>query len=293
MRRFLPSFAALQCFEAAARHLNFTRAAEELHLTQSAVSRQVRALEDFVQRQLFRRVGKKLVLTETGAAFAGEVGELLNRLEAATIQAITGNSAEGTLTVGTLPTFGARWLIPRLTGFAAQHPHIQLNLVTRTTDFDFAGEEVDIAIQYGDGAWPQCRAEALLEEEMVVAAAPNLVSSAQADDPGQVAHHVMLQLASRRHAWAEWLRAKGVEGTGGIYGPCFEHFSMMIQAARDGMGLAVVPKIYIEDELHTGSLVAPFGAPVKSRRGYYVVYPESKATQRKVIVFRDWLRQAT
>jgi len=152
MRRYLPTFTALQCFEAAARHLNFTRAAEELHLTQSAVSRQIRNLEDFLQQTLFHRTGKRLVLTDAGRIYADEVAGHLDRIEASTVSVMTGASAGSVLTVGTLPTFGARWLVPRLHRFAEAHPDLQLNIVTSLRPFDFGEDGVDAAVQRGEGA---------------------------------------------------------------------------------------------------------------------------------------------
>ncbi|MDX1607520.1 MAG: transcriptional regulator GcvA [Candidatus Competibacterales bacterium] len=291
MRRYLPSLAALQCFEAAARQLNFTRAAAELHLTQSAVSRQVRNLEDFVRQPLFERIGKRLVLTEAGRAYAERVSALLDRIEAATVNLITRREALGTLDVGTLPTFGSRWLVPRLARFVDRHPQMRINLVTRLQGFNFRDDGVDLAVQRGDGCWPGCISVLLLEESLAAVAAPSLVAGDSALPPHRAADYPMLQLATRRDNWHRWLRAQGVDRATPVHGPCFEHFSMMIEAALAGMGVAVVPSLLVEKELADGRLIVPFGEPVPSGQGYYVVYPEHRARDPAILAFRDWLLQ--
>lgn len=289
MRRYLPSFAALQCFEAAARHLNFTRAAEELHLTQSAVSRQVRNLEDFLQQALFRRAGKRLVLTDAGRAYADEVTAHLDRIEASTIGAMTGAAGGRVLTVGTLPTFGTRWLVPRLHRFSEAHPDVQLNVVTSLRPFDFADDGVDAAVQRGDGVWPGCCAHLLLVEEIIAVASPGLVPRGTALAPADAAAYPLLQQATRLDSWPRWLRARGAAATERVHGPCFEHFSMLIEAARTGMGVAVVPAVFVAEDLEAGRLAAPFGPAVTTGQGYYLVYPEGRAQRRAVAKLRDWL----
>lgn len=292
MRRFLPSFSALQCFEAAARHQSFTRAAEELNLTQSAVSRQVRNLEDYLQLDLFERVKKRLILSEAGEKYAREVGDLLDRMEAATIRLMTQHDSQGVLEVGTLPTFGSRWLIPRLEGFASSYPDIQLNLVTHTRDIDFATQNIDIAIQYGQGNWPGCVSHLICEETVVAVGAPKLLGNDPERPAADVLGFTMLQLATRKQAWSQWLSAKNLGDREPGHGPCFEQFSMVSQAALSGLGLAVMPTLFVEDDLRSGRLIAPFGEAVPSGKGYYVVYPEDKSGLAKVQAFRDWIIQA-
>jgi len=289
MRRYLPSFAALQCFEAAARHLNFTRAAEELHLTQSAVSRQIRNLEDFLQQALFQRTGKRLVLTDAGRAYADDIAGQLDRMEASTISVMTGSGGGGVLTVGTLPTFGARWLVPRLHRFAEAHPDLQLNIVTSLRPFDFTDDGVDAAVQRGEGAWPGHCAHLLLDEEIIAVASPALVPSGKDLAAESVTGYPLLQQATRLDSWPRWPKARGATAADRVHGPCFEHFSMLIEAGLTGMGVAVVPTVFVASELDGGRLMAPFGPAVATGQGYYLVYPESRAQQPAVTKLRDWL----
>jgi DNA-binding transcriptional LysR family regulator len=291
MRRTLPSLMALQCFEAAVRHLSFTRAAEELNLTQSAVSRQIRALEDFLSRPLFERVKQRLVLTTAGEAYAAAIQDVLDRAEAATLQLMAYSGEGGTLTVAILPTFGSRWLVPRLGDFAARYPDIQLNLVTQVRPFDFDKEEVDVAIHFGPALWPGAICHRLMGEEIVPVCAPGLLKGKPTlTDPRELLDYTLLQHTTRPQAWNDWLHAAGVaEVDGGLRGPRFEHFFMVIQAAITGLGIAVLPQFLVQDELDKGLLVIAFDKPVRSLHAYYLVHPATKADLYKVRVFREWV----
>jgi len=292
MKRVLPSLTSLQCFEAAVRHMSFTRAARELNVTQSAVSRQIRQLEEYVGRPLFRRVKQRLVLTEPGEAYAVSVRNLLDQAEAATLQVMAYGSSGGVLTVASLPTFGSRWLVPRLGGFTTRHPDIQLNLVTRVRPFDFAGTDIDVAIHFGSEVWPGAVCHRLMGEVIVPVAAPSLLESAKLPHharPADVGRFTLLQHVTRPEAWQEWLRASGVESVDGRVGPRFEQFYMVIQAAIAGLGLAVLPRFLIQEELASRKLVVVVDRPVESESAYYLVHPERKADLPHVAVFRDWL----
>lgn len=286
----LPSLTALQFFDAAARHLSFTRAAEELCVTQSAVSRQIRQLEEHVGRPLFRRHKQRLVLTEPGEAYALAVRDLLSRAEAATLQVMAYGGGGGTLTVALLPTFGSRWLIPRLGDFSSRHPDIQLNLITHLEPFDFSGGEVDVAIHFGGETWPGAVCHRLMGEEVVPVAAPALVAgNNRLLRPEDVSRFTLLQHVTRPDAWHQWLQACDVEHVDGRAGPRFEQFYMVIQAAIAGLGLAVLPRFLIQEELASKRLVVAIDRPVKSAYAYYLVYPERKSDLRRVTAFRDWL----
>jgi len=289
MRRILPTFTSLQCFEASARHLNFTRAGEELNLTQSAVSRQVRNLETFLRLDLFTRVNKRLSLTEEGAAYARVAGDLLDGLQDETLRLMTRDARERVLNLATFPTFGSFWVIPRLGGFTAAHPELQLNLSTGTTPFDLDSDAADVAIQHGDGDWPGAVTHRIASEETVAVCAPALVDGRARADAGELARFTKLHLQSRPYAWEEWLAARGLTAPGTDTGPRFEFFNMVIRAAVAGLGVAVLPRMFVDDELASGQLVAPFGPPVLSHRAYYLAYAERKADLPKVIAFRDWL----
>jgi DNA-binding transcriptional LysR family regulator len=289
-RRVLPSLAALQAFEAAVRHMSFTRAAHELHVTQSAVSRQIRQLEDFVGHLLFNRTKHRLSLTEPGEVYAKAVRDLLEQAEAATLQVMAYGSGGGMLTVALLPTFGSRWLVPRLGAFAATYPDIQLNLVTQVQPFEFAGSDIDAAIHFGSDAWPGAVCHRLMGEVMVPVVAPALLGGAQSlARPEEVAQFTLLQLATRPQAWQNWFRAVGIDHVDGRFGPRFEQFYMVIQAAIAGLGVAMLPRFLIQEELSSGRLVVAIERPVTSSDAYYLVHPERKADLRRVVVFRDWL----
>jgi LysR family transcriptional regulator, glycine cleavage system transcriptional activator len=289
-RRVLPSLTSLQFFDAAVRHMSFTRAAHEMNVTQSAVSRQIRQLEEYVGRPLFRRVKQRLILTEPGEAYSVSVKSLLDQAEAATLQLMAYGSGGGMLTIALLPTFGSRWLVPRLGDFTVRHPDIQLNLVTQVRPFEFAGSEIDAAIHFGTDVWPGAVCHRLMGEVIVPVAAPSLLAGlSQLARPEDVGRFTLLQHATRPQAWQTWLRAVGVENIDGLLGPRFEQFHMVIQAAIAGLGLALLPRFLIQEEIAGGRLVVAVDRPVKSEHAYYLVHPERKADPQRVAVFRDWL----
>ena len=290
LRRVMPSLTALQFFDAAVRHMSFTRAAADLNVTQSAVSRQIRELEGFLGQPLFHRIKQRLVLTEAGEAYAGSVRDLLNQAEAATLQVMAYNGKGGVLTVALLPTFGSRWLVPRLGDFIARHQDIQLNLVAQVKPFDFSGSGIDAAIHFGSDVWPDAVCHRLMGEVIVPVCAPSLLAGRpELERPGDVAQFPLLQLTTRPQAWTDWLRAAGVDSFDGPHGPRFEEFHMVIQAAIAGLGMAVLPRFLIQEELASGRLVVACDRPVTSDQAYYLVHPEGKADLYKVCVFRDWL----
>lgn len=290
LRRILPSLTALQFFDASVRHLSFTRAARELNVTQSAVSRQIRQLEEYLGRPLFRRHKQRLILTEPGEIYSVSVRDLLDRAEAATLQLMAYGSGGGTLTIALLPTFGSRWLVPRLGDFTARYPDIQLNLVTQVKPFDFAGSDIDAAIHFGDEVWPGAVCHRLMSEVVVPVAAPSLLDRGVAlARPEDVVRYPLLQHVTRPQAWQEWLRAVGVERLECRLGPRFEQFYMVIQAAIAGLGLAMLPRFLIQEELASGRLIVAFDRPVVSVDAYYLVHPERKTGLRRITVFRDWL----
>jgi len=286
MKRRLPSLTALECFEAVMRGGHVTRAAESLNMTQSGVSRQIKNLEEFVRQPLFRRERKRLIPTEAAKQFAEAIGPLLAELEAETIKMITWGAYDKVLTLGLLPTFGSRWLIPRLSGFTAAHPDIQINIITGLTHDDFIAARTDVSVEYGDGEWPDHRAHRLQNETIVA-----VVSADMASAKSEPAIHDFdrLTMRTRPTAWTEWMTARFGKADAAPIGTQFENFTMMIEAVRAGLGVAVLPEMYVRDDLDSGRLVAPFGPPVKSRGAYYLVYPDQLAETEKVAAFRDWL----
>ncbi len=288
-RLSIPSLSALAAFEAASRHGSFTRAAEELNLTQGAVSRQVAHLEQVLGVALFQRIRKRVSLTPAGAAYATEIREGLSRLAAATVSAMAFRGATGVLHLAILPTFGTRWLIPRLPRFTERHPGITINFTTRLVPFDFSREPIDAAIHFGDPVWPGAILHRLMGEEVVPVAAPALVARIGLASPADMLRAPLLQQSTRPRAWASWLEQQGLPPERALMGPRFEQFAMVSQAAVAGLGLAIVPRFLVEEELRAGSLVIPFDRPVTGSGGYYLVYPEARAEWPAVIAFRDWL----
>ncbi len=288
-RLSVPSLSALAAFEAAARHSSFTRAAEELNLTQGAVSRQVAHLEEVLGVSLFERVKKRVSLTVAGAAYAAEVRDGLSRLAAATVSAMAFRGAAGVLNLAILPTFGTRWLIPRLPRFTEAHPGITINFATKLVPFDFTREPLDAAVHFGDPVWPGARLHRLMGEEIVPVASPALVARFGLSEPADMLKAPLLQQSTRPRAWANWLEEQGLPPQRALMGPRFEQFAMVSQAAVAGLGLAIVPRFLVEEELRSGALVIPVERSLIGREGYYLVYPDEKASLPTVAAFRDWL----
>jgi LysR family transcriptional regulator, glycine cleavage system transcriptional activator len=280
---------SLRAFEAAARHLSFSDAASELCLTQGAVSRQIHSLEERLRLKLFRRVRNRLTLTEAGLTYLPEVRACLSRLEAATLDVLANKGTGGMLNLAILPTFGAKWLIPRMASFWQAHPNVIVNFTTRPVAFDFAKERLDAAIHFGDVSWPRVRCHRLMGEEVVPVCAPTLLSAPGLARLEDLERHTLLQHSTRPNAWVEWLGAAGRPDINGLRGPRFEHFSMVIQAAIAGIGVGVLPRFLVEDELKTGRLRVPFDVAVRSHHAYYLVHPEEKADLPALRAFRDWL----
>ncbi|MCZ4282778.1 transcriptional regulator GcvA [Kiloniella laminariae] len=290
MYRYVPSLTALRTFESSARHMSFTKAAEELNVTQSAVSRQIRQLEDELGIRLFERVRQRLVLTEAGASYVEEVRSGLNHLKAATLNLLAYQGVGGELLLACLPTFGSRWLIPRLGRFTSQHPEINVNLITRIEAFNFDSENIDAAIHFGDANWPGAITDKLMGEEMIPVCNPTLMERGQGlHTPNDLRHHTLLQLRSRPYAWQEWLKGADAQDINPAAGPKFEQFHMIINAALSGLGIALLPAFLIREELSKGLLIQPFEHSIRGKNAYYLVYPEKKRGLPRLQTFRRWL----
>jgi LysR family transcriptional regulator, glycine cleavage system transcriptional activator len=291
MHRTLPPIELLRAFEACARHLSVSRAAEELHLTQSAVSRQVAALEALLELKLFRRIHRRLTPTLAGAAYAPEVRAILSGLETATLELMAHGGAGGTLNLSVVPTFGTRWLVPRLPRFLAAHPNLMINLQnfeTRPRRLDFAAEHVHAAIWYGEAPWPGTQGLRLLGEQVVPVCAPQLVQSGTFV-PNALGRYVLLQNTTRPRAWVEWLTAAGAKNVNGLRGPKFQHMAMIIEAAAVGLGVALAPRFMVADELAAGRLVVLCDCHLQSTKAYFLIYPDENQNLPSLRAFRDWL----
>lgn len=289
MRRKIPSTDLLVAFETAARHQSFTRAAEELSLTQSAVCRQIGALEEFLGLQLFNRIKKRVSLSEAGNAYAIKVRDLLKRLETETLSLMAHQGEGGVLDIAVIPTFATRWLIPRLGQFHALHPHITLNLMTRAEPFLFTDTPFDAAIHFGDPVWPGAMTEFLFGEEMVPVCTPALMGNAKSLSLRALEKLPLLHNSARPDAWREWFDSAGRPNADAVRGPRYELFSMLVEAARAGLGVALVPRFFVLAETSSGALLIPNQHFLRSKRAYYLVYPEHKAQSASLVTFREWL----
>lgn len=292
MRRYIPSLAALQAFEASASTLSFTRAGEELGRTQSGVSRQVSNLEDLLGIELFERFGPRLVLTGAGENYASIVSDILDRLEEASMDVIRGSRSSDALQIGVQDSFATRWLVPRMKVFIQENPSQAFNVIPIRGKVDFAGGP-DIAVMRGQGAWRDAVAYKLISENVAVVASPALIRPDAQLPLSKHLSYPKIQNAHRPDSWLRWMAAKGIERRGPISGPRFSQTTMVIEAALAGIGLAVLPAFMIEEYLADGRLHLPFGAAVASGAGYYAVYPETRRPSAPIRTFRDWILSET
>lgn len=295
MRRKIPSTHTLLCFEAAARHKSYTRAAQELSLTQSAVSRQITALEEMVDFALFLRTRHGVVLTERGADYATLVALRLQELEQDTLNAMSTQSRGNTLHLAAIPTFATRWLIPRLPGLRALHPEITVHIETRTRPFMFADTAFDAALFAGTPEqvrhWAGTQSVRLLAEDVVPVCSPQLMNGQRTLTPQAIAQLPLLQQSTRPTAWRQWFDMLQTPAPQAQSGPRYEQFSMTAAAAVHGMGLALVPRLLIEAELTRSELVVACDQPLKGERAYYLVTPEQPDERPALGLFLDWLQQ--
>lgn len=290
-RRFLPPMQVLLAFEAAARHQSFTVAAQELNLTQSAISRQIRSLEDMLGSELFVRERQTVRLTTAGESYAQEVRAALQRVSAATL-GFRANPQGGTLNLAILPTFGTRWLAPRLPGFMAQHPGVTLNLTTRLAQFDFQADQLDAAIHYGLPDWPGAGLDFLMKEVVVPACSPALRKRHRMARPQDLLKAPLLHVMSRPDGWKRWFAAVQTP-LRDAQGMVVDQFAVAAQAAIAGLGVALLPRFLIESELAHGDLVLAVDRPVETPESYYLAWPLSRENHPPLKAFRDWIRTQT
>jgi LysR family glycine cleavage system transcriptional activator len=288
MRRSLPPLNALRSFDAAARHQSFTRAAEELCVTQGAVSHQVKALETGLGLQLFKRERNGLVITEAGRDYLTVVRDVFDQLELATDRLLQ-RQRSGTITLSTSPDFAAKWLVSRLGRFAEAYPEIELKLAALMHRVDFAREDVDLAIRHGDGRWPELDAVNLSDEELFPVCSPSLMTvRGGLHEPEDVLKFPLLHLDDRRD-WSRWLAAAGHSGEGQLHGPILNHASMLVDAAIEGQGIALARTMLAANDLIAQRLVRPFRAAIPLRNTYWIVCPKVTRSLPKIVAFRDWL----
>jgi len=293
--RQLPPTATLRAFEAAARLRSFTRAAEELGLTQGAVSHQIRALEQQLGTALFRREQRQSLLTPRGELLAAAVRDGMARIADA-FAAVQRERRAPTLMVSVLPGFAVKWLFPRLIRFDQSHPEIQVNIATGTHLADLPGE-ADVAIRYGTGNYPGLHAEKLLDERLFPVCSPALCAGKRPlRKPADLARHTLLHdhiyaVGGRPPTWETWLKAAGIDAIDPAAGRRYGQANMVIQAAIEGLGVALGRTALVHDDLAAGRLVCPFGPSVPSDYSYYFVSTREALETAKVAAFHGWLRR--
>lgn len=296
MSRRIAPLNALRAFEAAARHLSFTKAAEELHVTPAAISHQIKALEDYCGAPLFRRLTRALLLTDQGQAALPVLREGFDMLAAAS-QQMARPINDHVLTVSAAPSIAAKWLVTRLERFRLKQPDIDVRLDTtdRLTDFDRDG--VDLVIRYGGGIYPGLHVEPLFRTAVFPVCSPELLKgSPPLKEPSDLARHTLLHVDWTSQdvtwpVWRMWLLAAGVEGVNAERGPRFNDAGLILQTAIAGQGVALAADVLAADDLAAGRLVRPFELSVPVDFGYHIVFPEEKAEIPKIAAFAAWLHE--
>jgi len=289
MRRFIPSLSALVAFEAAATYRSFTRAGENLGLTQSGVSRQVSSLERQLGVKLFERIGPRLVLTDAGRSYVTAVTPLLNGLEERSIDLVRGSRSQDALRIGVQDSLASQWLVRRLPGFVSRFPDARFGMNPVSDDVDFDAQGIDVAVLRGRGAWTDAHAYHLMSETVAVVASPALIPVGAPVRAADYSDYPLIQNAHRPDSWLRWLDTMGLSRARTISGPRFSQTSMVIEAACAGMGLAIVPTLMVTEALAQGRLHMPFGPEVPSGLSYFVVYPLKRGVSKPVLDFRDWI----
>jgi LysR family glycine cleavage system transcriptional activator len=289
-RRMMLSLRGIVAFEAASRTQSFAKAAQELSLSQSAVSRQIAQLEDLVGVELFARVKQRVVLTPAGDFFAERVRDIMRRLRSAANETAAFRDGGGLLRLGVLPTFGARWLIPRISGFLSANPGVTLHFNTRLPGvFEFDSSGLDATIHFGEPLFPGASLHLLFKDEVAVYMSPQMRDALDVREPQDVLRATRIGHQSRASSWSDWLRAQGLNQKAVSPALEFEQFTMVIQAATAGLGAAIIPTYMVRAEVEAGSLVQMFSSLVTETRGDYLAYPLSRESYPPLVAFRDWL----
>ncbi len=293
MARHLPPLNALRAFEAAGRHLSFTKAAEELNVTQAAISHQVKLLEETLGLSLFRRLNRRLQLTDAGAAYLPPLLDAFDGIAEATNRLHAGERS-GPLKVSTLHSFAVKWLLPRLPRFLESHPEIDVLVSSGSYLVDFLRDDFDVALRYGGGDYPGLQADILMGDEIVPVCSPVLLERepplrAPEDLRRVTLLHDVVRSTPDDPDWRIWLAHAGVTGVDPDRGPRFSEANMVLQAAIAGQGVALTRRVIAKDDLDAGMLVVPFGPALPTRFVYCLVYPPSSAERPKIKLFREWL----
>ncbi|CAH2803906.1 MAG: Transcriptional regulator, LysR family [uncultured Paraburkholderia sp.] len=295
MRKFkIPNMSALLAFEAAARHESFTHAAKELFLTESAISRQIATLESNLGVRLFVRSKQRVMLTRAGRLYGTQVRRALENLDRDTLSIIAHGSGGGYLELAVLPTFASQWLIPRMKDFNDRNPDVRINMGIRTDLFSFEESHFEAAIHCGKATWPGTSSDYLFGEEVVPVCSPSLLER-RIRKPHELLNYPLLHSTTRPDAWSRWFSNVGVEDNATMQGVRYELHSMLISAAAAGLGIALVPKFFVDEQLAQLGLVIPFAATAApaatavEESAYYLVYPTELSHGKPLELFRSWL----
>lgn len=284
----LPPLSTMRAFEAAARHLSFKDAADELLLTPSAVSRSIQSLEDWLGAPLFVRGNRTIALTEAGAGFVPHVRMALDILARAA-EAVPGRRSPGPLSISAAPTFGLRWLLPRLRRFKARHPAVAITLDTSPRQVEFPRDGVDLAIRMGSGPWPDLEVMHLVTESLVPVCAPALAAAIK--DAGDLGRATLLHVTQVSQEWAYWAEARGVRGLDTGSGLRFDTIQYALNAAAKGLGVALGRRPLVDLDLESGTLVEVLGPAVPCSTAYWLVCAPQSLERADVRAFRDWIRR--
>jgi LysR family transcriptional regulator, regulator of gene expression of beta-lactamase len=286
MRPHLP-LNALRAFESAARHLSFTRAAQELNVTQAAVSQQVRALEERLGVALFKRLPRGLAVTDEGVALRPVLSDAFDRIETV-LRQFEGGHFHEVLTIGVVGTFALGWLMPRLKSFRDAHPFVELRLQTNNNLVDLATEGLDFAIRFGDGTWPGSLATCLLDAPLALLCTPEIAARLSTLD--DLADETLLR-SYRADDWVNWFKAAGIPPRP-IRGPVFDSSRLMVEAAMQGAGIALAPALMFEREINTGRLVRPFDVEIHAG-SYWLTSLKGKPMTPAMVLFSQWVLKET
>ena len=287
--RHLPPLNSLRCFEAAARKGSFNQAAEELFVTPSAVSHQIKTLEEFLGLKLFRREKRKAVLTAAGEKYLASVTHALDEIDSATRRLMTAPNISA-VNLAVAPAFLTRWLVPRLREFQQQHPDVELRLSASMGQIDFQHSDTDMAIYLGFGEWPDAEHHTLIQTRIVPVCSPKLLEGpTPLNTPEDLKKHTLLHVASRADEWPHVLEQNGMEEAGFVKGMSFSSTSLALNAAMEGLGIALSDISLIERELQLKQLVVPFDISLNTRKAFYLVYQENRPLTYSMEAFRDWI----
>lgn len=288
MGRRLPPLISLRVFEAVARHLSFTSAADELHVTQAAVSHQVKKLEEWLGVALFLRLNRSIKLTKEGEAYAKPLTDAFDALAAAT-DAVLNDTGPQSITISTFDSIAANWLAPRIRKFQENSPEVDIKIVTKNSFSDFSSSDVDVEIRYGDGNWPNSHVVKLADEEIFPVCSPKLLGrKRKLKDVDEVSNYNLIHDEILME-WSDWLDAAGGGANNATKGLRYNHSHIVIQSAIAGEGMALGRSLLVADELKTGRLIAPFDFKISSKFSYYFVCPKELSDQTQVSTFQDWL----